>query len=205
MLLITAASSILALNLSSARITQETVYDSVRSRDIPVRISFPASERKCTLRHKCAVALIAPGGGLGPDDYRFVAEIFNNFGYLAIGIQSVLPGDPSDGVSGNIIADRSPGWQRGVDDLHAVRRELSRKYPQYEWKKSLTLVGHSNGGDYSSMALQQQPGFAQTLITLDNRLTLDNRRFPLPRSKSIRVLSIRGVIFRPMRAYCRLG
>jgi hypothetical protein len=53
----------------------------------------------------------------------------------------------------------------------------------------LALVGHSNGGDLSALALGESPTLATSLVTLDNR------RYPLPRNHSINVLSIRGSDF----------
>jgi hypothetical protein len=184
----TVLSALLLASLASAGFSADVLYDSDRQRRIPVEVSLPLQQHSCTVKRKCNVAFISPGSGLGPGDYRFIATQLNKLGYLTVGIQSVLPGDPPEGKSGNIIADRTPGWQRGVDNLLFVQRALSGKYPQYNWQE-LTLVGHSNGGDFSALALAQHPAFAQTIITLDNR------RYPLPRGSSVRLLSIRGSDF----------
>ena len=68
-----------------------------------------------------------------------------------------------------------------------MRDTLSRTYTGFDWSH-LTLVGHSNGGDISALAVHEWPSLATTLVTLDNR------RYPLPRDQ-IRVLSIRGSDF----------
>lgn len=48
---------------------------------------------------------------------------------------------------------------------------------------------HSHGGDISALALTESPGLASTLITPDQR------RYPLPRNASLRMLSLRGSDF----------
>ena len=70
-------------------------------------------------------------------------------------------------------------------NLLFVRATLKRDYPQYDWDH-LTLVGHSHGGDVSALLAQEQPALVTALVTLDNR------RYPLPRTASPRVLSIRA-------------
>ena len=68
-----------------------------------------------------------------------------------------------------------------------MRDTLSRKYTGFDWPL-LDIVGQSNGGDISALAVHESPSLATTLVTLDNR------RYPLPRNQ-IRVLSIRGSDF----------
>ena len=85
----------------------------------------------------------------------------------------------------DLLANRTPMWQRGAQNTCVARDTLSHSYPRFNWP-NLVLIGHSNGGDLSALALQESPTLASTLITLDNR------RYPLPRSSSIKLLSIRG-------------
>lgn len=179
---------VLALAAAASQPQQRELFDEHRQRAIPVEIALPVGHASCTERRKCKVALLSPGYGLGPGDYRFLSEHLGGLGYLVVSIQSVLPTDPELPKTGNAIVARTPMWQRGVDNLHYVRDALSHEYPQYDWRR-LTLVGHSNGGDLSALALAQDPAFAKTLITLDHR------RYPLPRNRRIRVLSIRGSDF----------
>jgi pimeloyl-ACP methyl ester carboxylesterase len=181
-------STLILASLASTGFTADVLHDEKRQRDIPVEVSLPLQSNTCTIENKCNVAFISPGSGLEPSDYRFIASHLNALGYLTVGIQSVLPGDPPDGQTGNIIADRTPGWQKGVDDLLFAQQVLGNEYPQYNWQ-ALTLIGHSNGGDLSALALAQHPGFAKTIITLDSR------RYPLPREGAIRLLSLRGSDF----------
>ncbi|HJR74951.1 MAG TPA: hypothetical protein VJ806_15090 [Luteimonas sp.] len=121
-------------------------------------------------------------------DYRFVSDALVQLGYMVVSIQSVLPGDAKAPNTGNMIADRTPMWTIGADNLVHAKVVLSKRYPAYDWAH-LLLVGHSNGGDLSALALKRDPALASTLVTLDNR------RYPLPVNSRIRVLSIRGSDF----------
>jgi hypothetical protein len=72
--------------------------------------------------------------------------------------------------------------------LRFVRKSLRRSHPNFDWEDPV-LIGHSNGGDISAWLAQESPMFAGSVVTLDNR------RVPLPRGSSPRVLSIRGSDF----------
>lgn len=164
------------------------LFDARRSRHIPVELYRPVADARCAAARGCPVAFLSPGYGLAHTAYRFLADRLAASGYLVVAVQGVLPGDPAPGNTGNLIADRTPMWQRGADDLAFVKATLRKELPGYDWSR-LALIGHSNGGDYSALALSRDPGLASTLVTLDNR------RFPLPRSDDIAVLSIRGADF----------
>jgi len=69
--------------------------------------------------------------------------------------------------------------------LKFLVNELSSEYPAYDFTK-LTLFGHSNGGDISSLYGSIYPNEVSTIITLDHR------RMLIPRNKNIRVLTLRG-------------
>lgn len=180
-----------ALSVSSAfaaHATDTVLRDDSRQRDIPVEIRFPEATRHCSPSRPCPVAFVSPGYGLAHTDYRFVSDTLVGLGYLVVSIQSVLPGDPKAPNTGNMIADRTPMWTLGADNLVYAKSTLSELYPAYDWAH-LVLVGHSNGGDLSALALKRDPSFASVLVTLDNR------RYPLPAGDKIRVLSIRGSDF----------
>lgn len=188
--------TVLALSLAAllstysafaAEETNTTLRDQARQRDIPVEIRFPEASQNCARSRPCPVAFVSPGYGLSHTDYRFVSDALGELGYLVVSIQSVLPGDPKAPNTGNMIADRTPMWTVGADNLVYAKSILSERYPAYDWKH-LVLVGHSNGGDLSALALKLHPALASTLVTFDNR------RYPLPTGK-IRVLSIRGSDF----------
>lgn len=172
---------------ADARETNLTLLDEARQRDIPIEIRLPETSRDCTPRRPCPVAFLSPGYGLAHTDYRFVSDALGGLGYMVVSIQSVLPDDPKAPNTGNMIADRTPMWTIGADNLSYAKTVLSARYPGYDWAHPV-LVGHSNGGDLSALALKRDPAFASALITLDNR------RYPLP-TGGARVLSIRGSDF----------
>jgi hypothetical protein len=161
------------------------LFDPARQRRIPVVVQPP--QGNCRPR-ACPVAFLSPGYGLGPDDYRFLSDALGRAGYLVVSIQGVLPEDPRPADTGHVVNDRMPIWSIGAANLAFVKSRLIRMYPDYDWSE-LLLVGHSNGGDYSALALARTPGLATGLVTLDNR------RYPIPRDKAVRVLSIRGSDF----------
>jgi len=166
---------------------QETrvLEDSSRNRRIPIAIYPPPATTICTATAPCPVALLSAGHGMSNGQYAFLARAMARLGYLVVGIQHEQPGDPALPFSGNMMVLRMPFWRTGVANLLFVRATLQRDYPQYDWDH-LTLVGHSHGGDVSALLAQEQPGLVTALVTLDNR------RYPLPRTANPRALSLRA-------------
>lgn len=164
------------------------LWDASRERPVPIALYFPAQPHNCTHARPCPVAFVSPGYGLLNTDYSFISNALAKSGYLVVAIQHDLHSDPALSKSGDLFASRMPAWKRGSENIHFVRDTLSGKYRQFDWSR-LVLVGHSNGGDISALALRESPTLAGTLVTLDNR------RYPLPRNPSINVLSIRGSDF----------
>lgn len=164
------------------------LFDASRERQIPLELYFPAQEHRCTRKSPCSVAFLSQGYGVRHTDYSFVANALAASGYLVVAIQHDLPSDPAISKTGDLVANRTPMWQRGVENLRFVRDSLSRTYTEFDWPR-LGLIGHSNGGDLSALAVQESPALAATLVTLDNR------RYPLPRNPAVKVLSIRGSDF----------
>jgi pimeloyl-ACP methyl ester carboxylesterase len=166
----------------------QVLVDDAHHRRIPLAIYQASTHAQCTPQAPCPVALLSPGYGAEHTAYRFLAEPLADAGFLVVALQTVLPDDPKPADSGNLFADRLPMWQRGADSLRLAREKLAPHFPGYDWAH-LILIGHSNGGDLSALALQQTPELATTLITLDNR------RHPLPRSPALRLLSLRASDF----------
>ena len=162
-----------------------TLYDQHRLRVVPVKLYFPDRATLCTATSTCPTALLGPGYGVDHTHYSFIAKALNDLGYLVVAIQNQLPNDPDMPRGKNITALRRPFWQQGADNARFVRSELISRYPQFDWKH-VVLVGHSHGGDSFAWLLRERPSWVSTLITLDNR------RVALPRTRSIRVLSIRA-------------
>ena len=173
--------------LLSALDAQETrvLEDSSRNRRITIAIYQPPASTECTPAAPCPVALLSTGHGMKNGQYAFLARAMARLGYLVVGIQHEQPGDPDLPFAGNMMVLRMPFWRTGVANLQFVRATLRHDYPQYDWDH-LTLVGHSHGGDVSALLAQEQPALVTALVTLDNR------RYPLPRTASPRVLSIRA-------------
>ena len=173
----------------SSNLTESAeLWDADRGRQIPIELYFPAQQRHCNRARPCPVAFVSPGYGLLHTDYSFIANSLARSGYLVVAIQHDLPSDPALSKTGDLFANRTPMWKRGAQNLRFVRDTLSRTYTGFDWPH-LALVGHSNGGDLSALALRESPKLATSLVTLDNR------RYPLPRNHSIKVLSIRGSDF----------
>jgi pimeloyl-ACP methyl ester carboxylesterase len=164
------------------------LFDGARGRTIAIELRFPVGREACEPTRPCPVAFISPGYGLSHVEYSFIADALAERGHLAVSIQHDLPSDPALATSGDPMTVRMPAWRRGADTLRFVKTALSQRYPTYDWSQ-LQLIGHSNGGDLSALALHESPDLASSLITLDSR------RHPLPREPSIRLLSIRASDF----------
>ncbi|MCG2836986.1 alpha/beta hydrolase [Photobacterium sp. WH77] len=164
------------------------IVDHNRNRIIPVEISFPPSSFDCSIDSKCPVIFLSTGYSVSHTKYQFLTDLFSELGYLVVAIGHELPSDPPLSVSGNLFETRSENWMRGSQTLKVVRQELQAKYPEYSFN-SLVLVGHSNGGDISAWLTRESPSYVSQIITLDHR------RVPLPRTKDIKVLSVRASDF----------
>jgi N-acetyl-anhydromuramyl-L-alanine amidase AmpD/predicted dienelactone hydrolase len=162
--------------------------DPARQRDVPVELYLPPGSGDCTAAHRCPVALLSPGYGMAYTDYGFLADALAGDGYLVVAVQHDVPGDVATPDGTDLVAARTPMWKRGAENLRFVRTTLAGEYPGFDWDH-LALVGHSNGGDISALAVKESHGFASALVTLDNR------RYPLPRDPAIRVMSVRGADF----------
>lgn len=167
----------------------KALYDKERARTIPIIISEPVNASvQCTNKSKCSVAFISAGYGVPHNNYTFISELLNNRGYLSIAIRHELKTDPPLSITGNLYQTRLENWQRGVKTLKFVKKALEKQLTSYDFN-NLLLVGHSNGGDISALLANESPSYVKELITLDHR------RVSLPRSKTIKVLSIRASDF----------
>lgn len=170
------------------RVMPMDLVDHDRGRQVPVHIYHPTPESACVPQASCPVALFSPGYGIPHTSYSFLANYVAEQGYLVIAVQHDLPSDPPLVGKGDLVTVRTPAWRRGAANLRFVKSELAQALPDYNWS-DLTLIGHSNGGDISSLLLQESPKFADRLITLDHR------RVALPQDPSLAVLSVRGSDF----------
>lgn len=170
------------------KLISDKLLDVKRQRQIPVAHYQPENDEQCTETHRCPVALISPGYGGSHTAYSFLAEALVEQGYLVVAVQNQLPTDPPLPTTGNLRTERLPNWRKGARNLLFVRDYLSAQHANFDWD-NLLLVGHSNGGDISALFADKKPELVSGLITLDHR------RYPLPRDSSIRVLSIRASDF----------
>ncbi|TQF68051.1 alpha/beta hydrolase [Pseudoalteromonas luteoviolacea] len=186
--------ALLALLLSAATNTLATpadmtsLYDQDRQRTIPIAITTPQQPNRCTKHQPCNVAFISAGYGVPHQEYQFISKLLTAQGYLSVAIRHELESDPPLSVSGNLYQTRQENWQRGAKTLRFVQKSLVKLLPNYDFNHVL-LVGHSNGGDISSLLSNQGADFISGLITLDHR------RVPLPRKPQINTLSIRASDF----------
>jgi pimeloyl-ACP methyl ester carboxylesterase len=159
------------------------LVDPSRQRTIPVLTYAPASgaARKARLK----LALLNHGYGGHNSDYSFVARNLVAHGYFVASLQQDLPGDVPMPTTGEVYKNRYSYWERGVQSMRYVLRQLPRTYPELD-TRHLLLVGHSNGGDMVMLFAKEYPGQVERLISLDNR------RVPLPRARRPKVLSLRS-------------
>ncbi|WP_232802913.1 alpha/beta hydrolase [Motilimonas sp. E26] len=172
--------------LSSAQ--AEIIYDQSRNRSIPIEVSYPVQKTSCQPQQPCSVAFLSAGYGVPHTHYQFLTKQLIELGYLVIAIGHELAGDPALSVTGDLFATRSENWHRGATTLNFLRNELQPRFSHYDFN-NLLLIGHSNGGDISAWLGNEGKPYIKSIITLDHR------RVPLPRSASIKVLSIRASDF----------
>lgn len=164
------------------------LFDTNRSgggREVPIQVNLPDSRESCTAHSQCPVVMLSGGYGESHLSYQFLVRALQAAGYLVVCIAHDLPGDAAVATQGNIVQLRTPVWQRGRANLEFVRNTLTPSYTNYDWRK-VTLIGHSQGGDIAALTATENPDFVASLITLDHR------RMPLPRSRSLPTLSLRA-------------
>ncbi|MCG7555305.1 MULTISPECIES: alpha/beta hydrolase [unclassified Pseudoalteromonas] len=166
----------------------ETVIDPARDRAIPVETHLPTDTNPCSKAAPCPVALLSAGYGVSHTDYQFLVKTLNRAGYLVITVGHELATDPPLSVEGNLYETRAENWQRGADTLVFIHDYFKPKFTTFDFEHIL-LIGHSNGGDISAWLINHGAKFVNQIITLDHR------RVPLPRSLDVKVLSIRASDF----------
>lgn len=153
-------------------------WDEGRARAIPSLIySTPADGPR-------PLAVLSHGYGGAPEDYAFLARALARRGYVVASIDHELPGDGPLPSTGNVLRDRTPSWEQSVRSIRLVRDALVAD--GIAQPGPIVLVGHSHGGDASMMmaALYSSEVFAV--------FSLDNRRYPLPRTTALRVCTLRS-------------
>ena len=160
-----------------------TLYDTARSRQIPVAIYSPESG---SIR---GMVIFNHGydrnKGGSYRAYSYLTRTLAQQGYYVLSIQHELPGDDLLAMSGDLYRERMPNWQRGVGNILHVHGTIRKLRPDLPWHNTI-LIGHSNGGDTSMLAAATHPGLARTVITLDHL------RHPIPRTSAPRIHTLRA-------------
>jgi peptidoglycan/xylan/chitin deacetylase (PgdA/CDA1 family)/predicted esterase len=171
---------------SKIRIDTITLFDKERQRIIPVAIY--KSKTDTVLSNK-KIILFSHGYGQNKGGdylaYSYLTDFLASKGYLVISIQHELSTDSLMPLTGIPQIVRRPFWERGTDNILFVINYLKDNYPELDFEQ-ITLIGHSNGGDMTALFPQKYPNIVRSIITLDNR------RMPLPKTKSPKVFSLRS-------------
>lgn len=128
----------------------DVITDKSRNRTIPINITLPSNNTKCSAQAKCPLAFINAGYGISYNKYTFASDAFNQRGYLTVAVAHELKTDPYLNREQPYLTTRMENWHRGAVTLKFLVNELSSKYPAYDFTK-LALFGHSNGGDISAL------------------------------------------------------
>ena len=161
------------------------LYDQNRQREIPIAIYHP----KIDISGKQKIVIFSHGYGQNKGGdylaYSYLAEFLASKGYFVVSIQHELATDSLLPLTGNPQILRRPFWERGADNILFVVNELKKTNPDLDYKH-ITLIGHSNGGDMTALFPQKYPNVVEKIITLDNR------RMALPKTKKVKVYSLRS-------------
>lgn len=161
------------------------LFDQSRQRVIPIAIYKPISE--VAGKQKMVIFSHGYGQNKGGDylAYSYITEFLATKGFFVVSIQHELSTDNLLPLTGNLQIVRRPFWERGADNILYVINELKKTNPDLDFKH-ITLIGHSNGGDMTALFPQKYPNIVDKIITLDNR------RMALPKSKKVKVYTLRS-------------
>jgi alpha/beta hydrolase family protein len=135
---------------------------------------------------KLPVAILNHGNTVKHTEYSFLANAFAARGYLVIAPQHDLPTDPPMVTKpGELYVGRLPQIQRGVANIKFAVEEMRKIQPNADYD-SLTMVGHSMGGDISMYFAKQYPDEIKKVVTLDNL------RVPFLTEGKFKILSFRS-------------
>lgn len=175
------------INVTDIQISLDTLklFDQSRQRNIPIAIFKPSS--KVSGKQKLVIFSHGYGQNKGGDylAYSYLTTFLASKGFFVVSIQHELATDNLLPLTGNPQILRRPFWERGADNILFVVNELKKKNVALDFK-NITLIGHSNGGDMTALFPLKYPNIVNKIITLDNR------RMALPKSKKIKVYSLRS-------------
>ena len=132
------------------------------------------------------VAIINHGNSVRFTEYSFLANALAARGFYVVSIQHDLDSDgPMITKAGEEYAGRHLHYSRGLQNIQFAIEQLKTIQPNADFR-SLTLVGHSNGGDMSMYFAKRRPELVKRVVTLDNL------RVPFLTDGKIRILSFRS-------------
>jgi hypothetical protein len=165
-------------------------HDASRDRPVPVLLSISRrAELKARLGFKPRVAIVNHANTVRHDEYNLFGDVLATQGYLVAAIQHDLPGDPPLSMQGTPFLGRLPSYQRGEKNILFAIEEIKKLYPDPDFE-TVTMFGHSQGGDIAMYFAGQHPDLVNRVITLDNI------RVPLLMTGRSRILSLRSSNFR---------
>jgi predicted esterase len=161
------------------------LFDQIRQRQIPIAIYKPKNQ--ITEKQKIVIFSHGYGQNKGGDylAYSYLTEYLASKGYFVVSIQHELSTDSLMPLTGIPQVVRRPFWERGADNILFVINELKKTNPELDFKH-VTLIGHSNGADMTALFPQKHPNIVNKIITLDNR------RMAFPKTKDVKVYSLRS-------------
>lgn len=157
--------------------------DASRNRIIPVAL-ITSNEKQ---NHIPIIFSHGWGNNKGGDNlvYTYLTDFLAKQGFFVVSIQHELATDEPLAMEGDLRVTRMPNWKRGAENILFTIQQLKKDYPDLKFDK-LVVMGHSNGGDMSTLFAHQNPHLLSKLITLDQR------RMPLPTTKHPRIYTIRS-------------
>jgi hypothetical protein len=170
---------------------QLALHDTSRGRDVPVELTISRrAELKALFGFKPRVAIVNHGNTVKNTEYGFVGDVLATQGYLVACIQHDLPGDPPLSMQGFPFVGRLPSYQRAEKNILFAIGEIKKRYPDPDFR-TVTMLGHSQGGDIAMYFAGHHPDVVTKVVTLDNI------RVPLLMSGKARILSFRSNSFKP--------
>lgn len=118
-------------------------------------------------------------------DYEYLTVFLSSKGYYIISLQHDLPTNELLAMNEPFMESRMPFWKKGVNNIRFVVSEFQKLMPDLN-RKSLVLIGHSNGGDRVMLAATEYPNLADKIISLDHR------RMIIPRTAQPKIMTLRG-------------
>jgi len=159
------------------------LYDSARQRSVPVQLFLPSP-----LPPRPRLLLFSHGYGANNTSqylkYRFLCRTMAAQGYAVASVQHEQPGDELLPGGDHVFEARLPNRDRGCDNLLFVINTLHARYPAFR-TDTVTLAGHSNGGDISLWFAGKYPQRVAKVISLDSR-RVPLLRAPWPRQYTLR-------------------